>query len=301
MAYSKIMNKLFYTKEEGQESILKIVNDNKVVLVMHYLYCLTNRFNEVTVSVDYLIEKCGYKVTKKAQLQFKDILVKLDEKGVIELKDEINSYSRVMEINTAKLNVDSEFFVMEEEELELIKSIAEDTREYINIIKVYFYLKARIHKGNDVRANGGKSQTTFNTYLDIANTTLISERNIKKYIDKLQDINLIRYENLGYKYKADNINFKTECANLYALTKISTDDDWIKADLKEGLKQQEHYYEENGYVVTKKGYKNNDKKLNGRYGSLIKKEKNNILTDTEKEELSKIRLTHELTKEQSNN
>lgn len=297
MAYSKIMNKLFYTKEEGQESILKIVNDNKVVLVMHYLYCLTNRFDEATVSVDYLIEKCGYKVTKKAQFQFKDILVKLDEIGVIELKDEINSYSRVIEINTAKLNVDSEFFVMEEEELELIKSIAEDTREYINLIKVYFYLKARIHKGNDVRANGGKSQTTFNTYLDIANTTFISERNIKKYIDKLQDINLIRYENLGYKYKPENINLKTECANLYALTKISTDDDWIKADLKEGLKQQEHYYEENGYVVTKKGYKNNDKKTNGKYGSLIKKEKNNNLTDKEKEELSKIRLTYELMKE----
>lgn len=297
MAYSKIINKLFYTKEEGQESILKIVNDNKVVLVMHYLYCLTNRFDEATVSVDYLIEKCGYKVTKKAQFQFKDILVKLDEIGVIELKDEINSYSRVIEINTAKLNVDSEFFVMEEEELELIKSIAEDTREYINLIKVYFYLKARIHKGNDVRANGGKSQTTFNTYLDIANTTFISERNIKKYIDKLQDINLIRYENLGYKYKPENINLKTECANLYALTKISTDDDWIKADLKEGLKQQEHYYEENGYVVTKKGYKNNDKKTNGKYGSLIKKEKNNNLTDKEKEELSKIRLTYELMKE----
>ena len=39
------------------------------------------------------------------------------------------------------------------------------------------------------------------------------------------------------------------------------------------------------------------KKTNGKYGSLIKKEKNNNLTDKEKEELSKIRLTYELMKE----
>lgn len=296
MAYSKIMNKLFYTNEEGKESILKIVNDNKVVLVMHYLYLLTNRVGEVTVSLDYLIKKCGYKADKDSRKSFKNILDKLKELGYIYFT-EINKSNEVIEIDTNKLNVDKEFFVVEDEELELIRANTEDIREFINVVKVYYYLKARIYKKNDDSVLDARSQSTFNSYSDIANRTLISEMNIKKYIDRLQEINLIKYDNLGYKYRADNIQAKTECANVYVLTKVSVDEDTLKDDLKEGLKQQELYYEDKGYLITRKGYKNNDKKLNGTYGSLIKKEKNNSLTEKEKEELCKIRLEKELKKD----
>lgn len=296
MAYSKIMNKLFYTNEEGKESILKIVNDNKVVLVMHYLYLLTNRVGEVTVSLDYLIKKCGYKADKDSRKSFKNILDKLKELGYIYFT-EISKSNEVIEIDTNKLNVDKEFFVVEDEELELIRANTEDIREFINVVKVYYYLKARIYKKNDDSVLDARSQSTFNSYSDIANRTLISEMNIKKYIDRLQEINLIKYDNLGYKYRADNIQAKTECANVYVLTKVSVDEDTLKDDLKEGLKQQELYYEDKGYLITRKGYKNNDKKLNGTYGSLIKKEKNNSLTEKEKEELCKIRLEKELKKD----
>lgn len=293
MAYSKIMNKLFYTNEEGKESILKIVNDNKVVLVMHYLYLLTNRCGEVTVSLDFLIEECGYKVDKDSRKSFKYILISLKELGYIKF-NEINKSNDVIKIDTNKLNVDSEFFIVEDEELELIKSIAEDKKEYLNLLKVYYYLKARIHKKKKDSVSDSESQSTFNPYEDIANRTLISERNIKKYIDKLQNINLIKYDNLGYKYKVNNKEFKTECANVYVLTKVSIDEETLNYDLKEGLKAQSLYYEEKGYIITKNGYKNNDKKINGKYGSLIKKEKNNTLTEQEEKELNKIRLVKEL-------
>lgn len=293
MAYSKITNKLFYTNEEGKESILKIVNDNKVVLVMHYLILLTNRVGEVTVSLDYLIKKCGYKADKDSRKSFKNILDKLKELGYINF-DNINKSNDIIIIDTTALNVDTEFFIAEDDEMETIKSVAEDMREYVNLLKVYYYLKARIHKSKKDSVVDAKSQSTFNPYGDIANRTMISEMNIKKYIDKLQDIGLIKYANSGYKYRADNINLKTECANVYVLAKISKDEETLKHDLKEGLKLQELYYEDKGYIITKKGYKNNDKKINGKYGSLIKKEKNNTLTEQEEKELNKIRLAKEL-------
>lgn len=293
MAYSKITNKLFYTNKEDEESILKIINDNKVVLVMHYLYLLTNRVGEVTVSVDFLIKKCGYKVDKDSRKSFKNILDKLKELGYIYFT-EISKSNEVIEIDTNKLNVDKEFFVVEDEELELIRANTEDIREFINVVKVYYYLKARIYKKQDDTILDCRSQSTFNPYEDIANRTSISERNIKKYIDKLQDINLIKYDNLGYKYKVNNKEFKTECANVYVLTKVSIDEETLKYDLKEGLKAQSLYYQEKGYIITKKGYKDNDKKRNGKYGSLIKKEKNNTLTEQEEKELNKIRLVKEL-------
>lgn len=293
MAYSKITNKLFYTNKEKKESILKIVNDNKVVLVMHYLYLLTNICGEATVSVDYLIEKCGYKVDKDSRKSFKNILDKLKELKYINFNN-INKSNEIIEIDTTKLNVDTEFFVVENEELELIRNNTEDIREFLNVVKVYYYLKARIYKRKETTTIDPRSQSTYNTYEDIANHTLISERNIKKYIDKLQEINLIRYCNLGYKYRVDNIQAKTECANLYVLTKISKDEEMLRYDMKEGLKQEELFYIDKGFIVTENGYKNNDRKLNGFYGSLIKKEKSNRLTDEEREELNKLRLIKEL-------
>lgn len=293
MAYSKITNKLFYTNKEKKESILKIVNNNKVVLVMHYLYLLTNICGEATVSVDYLIEKCGYKVDKDSRKSFKNILDKLKELKYINFNN-INKSNEIIEIDTTKLNVDTEFFVVENEELELIRNNTEDIREFLNVVKVYYYLKARIYKRKETTTIDPRSQSTYNTYEDIANHTLISERNIKKYIDKLQEINLIRYCNLGYKYRVDNIQAKTECANLYVLTKISKDEEMLRYDMKEGLKQEELFYIDKGFIVTENGYKNNDRKLNGFYGSLIKKEKSNRLTDEEREELNKLRLIKEL-------
>ncbi len=296
MAYSKITNKLFYTNKEDEESILKIINNNKVVLVMHYLYLLTNRCGKATVSLDFLIEECGYKVDKDSRKSFKNILDKLKELGYIYFT-EISKSNEVIEIDTNKLNVDKEFFVVEDEELELIRANTEDIREFINVVKVYYYLKARIYKKQDDTILDCRSQSTFNPYLDIANRTLISERNIKKYIDILQEINLIKYDNLGYKYRVDNIQAKTECANVYVLIKVSKDEETLNYDLKEGLKAQELYYNDKGFIVTKKGYKDNDKKRNGIFGSLIKKENNNSLTEKEREELCRLRLEKELKKD----
>ena len=288
MVFSKITNNLFYDRTGG-DSILKYINDNKVFYVMNDLYLLTNRCGSATVSINYLITRCGYSVNKQRQSDFKNILIKLKELNYINFNNNLKSYNDIIEIDTNNLNVDSEFFIAEAEEIELIKNNTSDKRECLNILKIYYYLKARVHKGVDIMKDGGRSQTTFNTYEDISKYTYISEANIKKYIDKLQDINLIKYTSLGYKYKANNKKLKTECANIYALTKISNE--CIDNDLKEGLKQQKYYYEKEGYIISKTGYINNNKKLNGLYGSLIKKEKNNKLTEEEKKVIEEIRMT----------
>lgn len=296
MIFSKVGNNLFYGLNNDKErSILKEINDNKVIIILHNLYLLTNRKGKANITINYLIEECGYKIAKNTQIQFKDILIKLKDIKLIDIDKAIKSYTSMISIDTNKLNIDNNFFIVEDEEIRIIKYNTTNVKEFLNTIKVYYYLKARVNKGNNVAINGGKSQTTFNTYEDISKYTLISEANIKKYINKLQSIDLIKYDSLGYKYKIDNIKLKTECANIYALTRISKE--FIDADLKEGLKQQKYYYEEKGYIITKKGYKANNKQLAGEYGSLIKKEKNNKLTDKEKERLKTIRLTYELLKE----
>ena len=157
MVFSKITNDFFYLKNEG-DSILKLINDNKALLIMHELYLLTNRYNKATISIDYLIEKCNYKINKQRQIDFKNILDKLKELKYIDFKDNIKSYSKTIEIDTNKLNVDSEFFVVEDEELEQIESNSTNKKEYLNLLKIYYYLKARIYKGNsNVKLLSGKA------------------------------------------------------------------------------------------------------------------------------------------------
>lgn len=291
--FSKISNKLFYELNDNkEESILKVTKDSKTLLIMHNLYLMTDRKGRAITSIDFLIEELGYKVTKKIQPQIKEILKKLKELGFIDYKDEIKSYSKIMKINTENLNVDDEFFVVEEDELKIIYDASDDIREINNILKVYFYLKARCYKRRtEIWYTGGRAETTYCSYENISKHTLIGEGNIKKYIDILKEINLIDYDNLGKKYKEDNPKLLTDCANLYALIKVSGKE-FIKDELKEGLKQQRHDYEERGFKITKKDYKNNNRKINGRKGYLIKKQNNNTITKEELMELEDIISSH---------
>lgn len=296
MFFSKISNALFYgLNDDKDKSILKEVNDSKVILILYNLHLLTNKKGVATITINYLIEECNYKIAKNTQIQFKNILTKLQELKLIHINNKFKTYNDIIIIDTSNLNIKTNYFIVEDDELKTIKDNTKDTREYLNLVKIYYYLKARINKGNNIAIEGGKSQTTFNTYEDISKYTLISEANIKKYIDKLQELKLIKYTNLGYKYKADNIKLKTECANIYALTNISKE--IVDIDLKEGLKQQQYYYEKEGYLITEKGYKANNRQLAGEYGSLIRKEKENKITDIEKERLNEIKLTYDLLKE----
>ena len=197
-----------------------------------------------------------------------------------------------MKINTENLNVNDEFFVVEEDELKIISDASDDIREVNNIIKVYFYLKARCYKrGTELCYAGGQAETTYCSYENISKHTLISEGNIKKYIDILKEINLIDYDNLGKKYKEDNPKLLTDCANIYALIKISGKE-FIKDELREGMKQQKYDYEDKGFKITKKDYKNNNRKINGRKGYLIKKQNNNTITEGELMELESIVTSH---------
>jgi hypothetical protein len=58
-------------------------------------------------------------------------------------------------------------------------------------------------------------------------------------------------------------------------------------ELKEGLKQQQEHYIENGYIIVKTNNVN-DKSIYGRKGFLTKKLNNNTITKQEKEELELI-------------
>jgi biotin operon repressor len=295
--FSKITNELFYVREESgdkinysfEKSILyKTGYDDKVILILHELFLSTTLRRKSLITLDYLIEKCGYKLDKDNRKCFKDTLEKLKALEIINYNDFKKSNELII-IDTEQimLNVEKNFTQLSDEEINKL-DIIKDIRLKVSLLKLYLYLKARTKKrttSEDLNLYC-KSQTTYQSYEVIERYTNISQSRIKTYIDKLQDIKLITYRKVGYRYKEQDLKkVKTECPNVYAINCLQDD---IEAELEIGIKQCKHEQEEKGYIVTQETYKNHDNQKIGLYGSLIKKKNNNKITQKEIRQLIEI-------------
>lgn len=298
-AFSKITNQLFYVKvgedENGkgqyshEESILyKVGYDDKVILILHELFLNTTLRRECLITLDYLIEKCGYKADKDNRKSFKNILSKLKDTELINFC-EINKSNELIIIDTEELMVmlDTSYTILADEELVVFNSVA-DVRKRTTLLKLYLYLKARTTKrtnNEDINMNC-TPQTTYQAYETINKYTNISESRIKEYIDQLQEMKLITYRSFGKRYKENDKQQKlSECPNVYCINGLQDD---IEAELQLGIKQCKYDQQKQGYVIVDRDYKNNDRKIFGKKGSLTKKLNNGTITEKEQKQYDDI-------------
>lgn len=308
--YSKITNQLFYIREGKssveQSSILNYVGDDKVILVFHKLYLLTNFEKNALVTLDYIIEKCGYGINQKTRKSFKDILLKLRSCEWIDFvgEDEDIKSGQIIEINTEPLFscTETNFTSLTQEEVKTIMDNEENSKTRIALIKLYLYLKARTYKRpyEEDKLEKGleewkyeefagrydyRSQSTYQSYELINRFTNISQSNIKQLIVKLQALGLITYASAGKKYLKGKLSTITECENVYVINNLQAS---IKRELKIGLEQYCYKAREQGYSITNREYTNNDRKINGRIGGLTNKLNRGTITPKQLYELNKL-------------
>lgn len=249
---SLITNRIFYLYDNDNENILKhLKNDGKIILVLHNLYLLTNRLNYANTNLKILIERCGYKVIKDNITTFWDILIKIKDLGVINFKNCKVDKNTLIEIDCSNLIQFDDgyfnFFKLDEEEINLIRSNSTNNQNFITNLKVYCYLKARVQKidtDKDISERGyGQAEVTWRSFDDITKHTGVSA--VEKSINKLRDIGLIKYVNPGYKTRD---NKTTNCSNIYALNNVSKN---IDMELVEGEKQYIYKQKEKGYKISK--------------------------------------------------
>lgn len=297
--FAKIPTILFYettlndTKDKlicvKDNSILTNIRDSKVVLILYNLYIRTNYLNECDTSISKLINVCGYYNNDKAKLEFKSILKSLCDLKYISTDCDFNKikHNDLITFDTINLIDMDSFVILEQKELNTIMSSSTSNKEILNLLKVYLYLKCKCNKrkeGDNIQKNGGKAQVAYPSYENISEFTYTSESCIVEYINKLKEIGLIEYINIGKKYfENDKKKQITECTNIYIIKSI-VPEDFIETEFKEAMKQQKQYYENNGYTIIKDDNISN-KALYGRKGYLIKRLNNNIITNKEKEEL----------------
>lgn len=247
---------------------------------------------EANISISYLINKCNYYSNDKIKNEFKNILNDLCKLKYISTKENISNlkHNDLFIVNTDELFNAENFVILEQKELNTLILNSANKKELLNLLKVYLYLKCRCYKqptGDYTAKNGGKAQVAFPSYENIAEFTYTSESHIVEYITKLKELNLIDYKNLGKKYKESDPKKRiTDCINVYTIMSICSGE-IAENELKEGLKQQQEHYIEDGYIIVKTN-NINDKSIYGRKGYLTKKLNNNTITEQEKEELELI-------------
>jgi|GEM_PF-2344505 len=286
--FIKLPNNLFLPKG-NIDSIIKTINDEKVVPVLDYLinnYCASKE--TINFTLEDMILECGFKPsTKKNEIndQFKNILIRLLELEIIECDFELeNIKPKTMYRLTLKLTMEKEFIQLFNTEKE---AILNSTIKEINNRKllIYFcYLKARMYKrakDNDLGKTGGRAEICFPSFKTITYDLGLTDVIINKYNEALTELNLIRIANAGHFYYAtDKTKMPRESCNIYTL--YSEFEETWKENLKEGIKYYKSLEVNKTKIFTNKTtYKNNNRKLNGELGSIIKKE--NLGTATAKD------------------
>lgn len=285
--YVQLPNSLFIPTKENKESIIKALKDDRVILVLIYLSNNINRKDVVNFTLEDMIISCGYKPSTKANesnQQFKSLLadlLKLNMFKPIDLNiDDIKPKSMYKLI--LSVDYESGFIQLFDKEKDVILNSKVKEIDNKKLLTYYCYLKARMYKckdGDNVSKDGGRAEVCFPSFQGIHDDIGISDKSIDKYNDALVKLNLIRIGNAGKYYHSNDPNkIIRESVNIYTL--YTEQDEVWQLNLKEGIK----YYKSleknyNKVFIGNKEYKNNDRKLNGELGSIVKKEKQGKATE----------------------
>lgn len=314
--YIELPNQLFYGLDNDKDSIfkrVKIKSKNKkntyfnsyyILLVLDYLYTNTNRKGETIFSIEDIIKFCGLsrkqnKLIREILLGLKSICIE-ENKPILEdiiQETKIDDEANMCKANTlihCKLNL----FKYKEDGSKkwfnlLYYSVKDKILNYkiqnidnVALLFYYCYINSRItkkKKGKNLNKDGGKPEVAYPAYKTIRDDLGLTDDTINKYNMILQDeLHLILIGNPGhYQFESDKCKVTRESVNIYAI--IENDD--IKAaqsNLKEGIKYWKQLEINNGKIwLDTRYYWNNNRKLNGELGSLIKKENNRPLTEDE--------------------
>ena len=116
------------------------------------------------------------------------------------------------------------------------------------MLNLYCYIISKIIRRNDgvdnINITGGNAEVFWCSQEEICNNLDITKPTLNTYLKKLEELDLIYCDNIGYIKKDGCI---ATPHNVYAET---------RDELKEGLKQSKYYWESQGWKVTKNKIKN---------------------------------------------
>lgn len=306
--FGMIPNSYFYNREEGKQTILEQLNKEQVTLLILYNIQALKSANKITyTSIGKLLELCGYGDIQKNIKKFKEILKRLEELEYIEVKQDIETIKKneLLEITTEGLDnlLEDGFFIMTNEEIELIQKLDNKRGRMTNALVVYFYLKARTFKYN--AENEDKidyyAPTTYQSVAYLQDYTYV--KNINNVIEDLEELDLITVKrNMQMTDKKGNIQ---NCSNIYLINGLLDEDKMNKNEaLEQGFSRYKADRKQEGYTNFRKisVEQKQQQTFNAGLKGQLKKQKNEGRDTTEIEEkLAKAEQKKQQQKKQTNN
>ncbi|MGL4912171.1 MAG: hypothetical protein ACRC3Y_07025, partial [Romboutsia sp.] len=152
-----------------------------------------------------------------------------------------------------------------------------------NLLKLFCNIKSRIYKRkSDAEIIEGKYEVCFPSYAMISSETGISDNNIKRYLDILVGLDLIRYKKSGTIVNKENGKAK-DGANTYALFNENSEE-----EIKSSINLYKSKERAKGNVFKNSKISNNVKKLGGKKGAIKKKINSGKATIEDHKELEEI-------------
>jgi len=290
--FCKLPNELFYFPEKNQDSdpkkrkfsILENTKSDKSkfnyksLFILDFIYMNKNMRNITNFYLKDMIIDCGYKYntrTGESVDQFKQMLSKLQELKLI--SSSVNFADvKVNERLSCTLNIDldNQFFMLYDCDKDKILNQTIDKTDNMNLLVYFCYLNCKMYKrpkGDEVEKSGGRTEVCWPPYKTINKELGFVDDSINKYNKILVELDLIRIGNAGLWYYIDDINksLKESC-NIYTLY---TNEEDSQHNIKEGIKYWKQLDTNRNRVFKgTREYENNNRKLNGELGSIIKKE-----------------------------
>ena len=253
-----------------------MVNINELYLeIIIYLQRKTDLDELCGFTIENMVSKCGYKPNNnkgKINSKFKECLGLMQNNGYLNcdislfsIKDKTYIECELSDKMKFKLDNEgnkTEYFKVN---LESIKKIYSDssTLKKSTLLKTYCYICSRIKKRTVAMNEQIKDtssyqdtiveETHFNS-IDIEDDLNMNKDTFLKAIDRLKEIGLIYYGNIGY-VKLNNL--KHIANNVYALNK----EDYLRA-----IQCSKQYYKDKGYELL--GNKNKIKINNSKNGKM---------------------------------
>jgi len=254
----------------------------------------TDRRGIIRFTIENMIKQCKFKVRtgeKESVSQFKKILYVLQRQSVVQIltDDEDNICCPLIEnyklkdliMCTLTIDLTNKYVVLDSEEKNKIYSYDKEKINHLKVLLYYCYLKCRMYKrpkDDQMVVSGGRAEVTYPSFKQINKDLGFTDDTINKYNNILISLDMIRYNSAGLWYYRDDPNrIVRESCNIYTLF---IDEETAKLNLKEGIKFWKNMSRNVNKIFTgNKDYKNNNKRLNGELGSIIKKEKNGTVAE----------------------
>ena len=237
--FTKLPNRLYYTREEGQNSILSITEEGITTLMLHYIKSYTGLNGISMFTLACLLEECGYTTHQKNVNKFKEILVKLKEIGAIECDIDLETIKKndLLKITTEGLDLLSEesgFFILDNEVVETLKENIENKNgQMINTLNVYGLIYARSHKNDSkCKSSERKAPTTYLGMDIFRKEALVT--NVLPCTNKLEELGLLHVKRdmqmTDYKGKVQN------CSNIYLIDSLIEEGMTAEETLNDGFR-----------------------------------------------------------------